>query len=770
MKKFYLLLLIFINTLNLFADDILLRYWKDDDKIAAFDHQQFAYDWQFQRFDISAPCKLKSTTIYLLGETSIVDVVILGQQGGNSIPFVFSATGKNILASTQIQFQGSTEPVPINLTFDTPIEFDGDQCFVGVRIDNVEKTKFLTGLTEVPPSCQTKEGDKYGYQYLLNITDTNKVWATANFSYLCNLIVEYTYSGSKAYLTDRTLSEGISPNMSVTSVAWGDVNNDDYLDVLVNGRLFINQGKGSGFKETTSKAGLSGSPSANGFIDFDNDGDLDIIFLNSDTLGTTLSKLYINDGSGNFTSKDINLPGFRGVSAFSIADVNNDKYPDIFVAQSWSSTPQFPLQNYLLLNNKNNTFTIKGGVCQSPTSRRTLGTQFVDFDDDGDLDLYVSNYYQDWDELWENKGDLVFTNVIQAKAIDILTYNGKNYSNWGVGVDWYDYDNDGDMDLMLPQYCPANLLPLGFQGTTIYNNKNANFTNTWDQQLGASGLGIEFEETQSGGAWGDFNNDGLADLIFTTDYGCRYIDLYKQLPNHHFQNVTYEWGLNRIVTGDDAIWVDYDNDGRLDLSMSLDRKYKLFKNTANTENNWVEIDLRSEETNYFAIGAKVKVYAGGKIYAQEVNAGRGRGMQKPARLHFGLGTDDFIDKVEVRWPGSKTYITYNDIKANQINKIIQKSVSVEELSNNIEKSSLEITGANPLNDVLQFSFKLVSSDYVDISIYDLQGKLVQNVYSNYISGGKYNFNTNTTNLNSGYYILKLSSNKFSSQKAFIIQR
>ena len=83
---------------------------------------------------------------------------------------------------------------------------------------------------------------------------------------------------------------------------------------------------------------------------------------------------------------------------------------------------------------------------------------------------------------------------------------------------------------------------------------------------------------------------------------------------------------------------------------------------------------------------------------------------------------------------------------------------------------MEITGANPLNDVLQFSFELVSPDYVDISIYDLQGKLVQNVYSNYISGGKYNFNTNTTNIKTGYYILKLSSNKFNSQKAFIIQR
>jgi hypothetical protein len=770
MKKSFLLLFIIVNSLNLFADDNLLRYWKDDDKIAAFDHNQFAYTWQFQRFDIMAPCKIKSTTIYLVGENSIVDVVILGHQGGNAVPFVFSTVGKNVLASSEIQFSGSTEPVPINLNFETPIDFDGDQCFVGVRIDNVEKTRFLTGLTNVAPSCQSSDGGTFGYQFLLNINDTNRVWATGTYSYLCNLVVEYLYASSKGYLSDRTLSEGISPNMSVSSVAWGDVNNDDFLDVIVNGRLFINQGKGNGFKETTTKAGLSGTPAANGFIDVDNDGDLDIIFLNSDPNGTSLSKLFINDGTGNFTSKDINLPGFKGVAAFSIADVNNDKYPDIFVAQSWVNDVQYPLQNYLLLNNKNNTFTIKGGVCQSPTSRRTLGTQFVDYDDDGDLDLYVSNYYQDYDELWENKGDLVFTNVIQSKAIDLITYEGKNYSNWGVGVDWYDYDNDGDMDLMLPQYCPATILPFGFQGTTIYNNKNANFTNTWDQQLGASGLGIEYEETHSGGAWGDFNNDGLADLVFTNDVGCRYVDLYKQLPNHHFQNVTYEWGLNRIVSGDDATWVDYDNDGRLDLAMSIDKKFKLFKNNANTENNWVEIDLRSEETNYFAVGAKVKVYAGGKVYTQEVNAGRGRAMQKPSRLHFGLGNDDFIDKVEVRWPGSKTYLTYNDIKSNQINKILQKSVSVEELSNNADNYFLKLKGRNPVNDILQFSFGLVNPDYVEISVFDLRGKLVQNVFSNYISGGQYNFVANTTNLPSGYYFLKLSSSKYVNQTAFIIQK
>jgi hypothetical protein len=774
MKKFiyFYFLFLFISQ-QVYSDDYVIRYWNDNDQIAIFEHNSFKYTWQFQRFDIPSPCKIKAYTLYLSGKPANVKVVLLGHQGGSPIPNLFMSSGKNVLSTEQFQFQGSQKPIPITITLQTPIDFYNDQCFVGFYTDDPDSTYFNTTVTNVNPSCQSPEGGTFNYQTLTDFksVDSTYNWRVGSYAYFCDLVVEFIWGNTKGYFPNRTVTSGLSPSLTDSTIAWGDINNDGYLDVLIGGRLYLNTQDG-GFKEITTKAGLSGKPAANAFIDVDNDGDLDIIFLNSNPQGTSLSKLYLNDGNGNFVGKDINLPAFRGVSAFSIADINNDGYPDIFIAQSWSTDPPNLLSNYMLINNKNNTFTLKGGLCQTPVARRTLGTQFVDYDDDGDLDLFVTNYYLEQDELWENKGDLVFTDVAADKAIDMLTYQGKTYSNYGMGVDWYDFDNDGDLDLMLPQYCPTNFIALGFQGTTIYRNSNGKFTNTFDFQKGASSLGIEYEEAQSGGACGDIDNDGLVDLILTTYYGCRYVDLYKQNTDHTFSNVTFEWGLNRIATGDDAAWVDFDNDGRLDLAMSMNRNFALYKNLYNPTipNNWLELDLRSEVGNSQAIGAKVKVYTPERVYTQEVTAGRGRNIQKPSRLHFGLGNSNVITHVDVRWPGSKTYLTYYNIKINEINKIVEKSVSVEENKDLINHNSLNIVGANPINDRLQIEFQTAKNNYVKLALYDLQGNQVSNIMTQYLNPGKYNIINNVQNLPVGIYFVRLTADGENLYKTIIINR
>ncbi len=554
--------------------------------------------------------------------------------------------------------------------------------------------------------------------------------------------------------------------MSNNTVAWGDIDSDGNLDLLVTGNLYQYKPT-TNYKNITTKAGLTGTPMANAFIDIDNDGDQDILFLNA---SPAKCRIYINDGFGNFTGQDLSLPWLYNVSGFSIADVDNDHYPDIFVTQSWSTYPS-ALPNYFLLNNQKGSFTLKGGLATTSTPRRSRGCAFVDFDNDGDQDLFVSNYYQEQDELWENKGNLTFVNVAGNKQIDIFNYDGKSYANYGNGVDWYDFDNDEDMDLLVPQYAPSQYLALGFQGTTLYRNNNANFTNTWNTTDLKSGLGITYEETHSGGAFGDIDNDGLVDLLLTTSNGCRFIDLYKHNYDHTFSNITFEWGLNKIVTGDDLCWADYDNDGKLDLAFSEDRKFKLFKNTYSSQNNWLELDLTTENANYFAIGAKVKIFVPGKIYTQEVTAGRGKNMQKPGRLHFGLGSAEDIEDVQVKWPGAKDYVSYYNIKINQINKIHDKYVSVEDLEQYSENTFLRIIGPNPStsNLVAEFGISKNNSD-TDISIFDLQGNRLETIVSDKYSQGTYKLDINTLKFSPGSYFLRLTANGKSEIKSFVIQR
>jgi ASPIC and UnbV. len=311
------------------------------------------------------------------------------------------------------------------------------------------------------------------------------------------------------------------------------------------------------------------------------------------------------------------------------------------------------------------------------------------------------------------------------------------------------------MDLLLPQFAhPANAA-YGFRGTTIYKNQNGNFTDTYDSQIGGSSLGITYEETHAGAAWGDFDNDGLADFVITTYYGCRYIDLYKQTPDLKFKNVTYEAGLNRIVTGDDACWADYDNDGKLDLAMSIDRKFKLFKNYwSETNNNWVKLDLRSNKSNKFAIGARVKVYAGGKTYMQEVGAGRGQKMQKPYVLHFGLSQAQSIDKIEIRWPKSKEYVTYTNIPINQITKIVEEGVGVEQSDLNFS-NYIHLTKSIIGNEDLEIEFGIVKSHNLLFEIVDLQGNVVISENLGNYNIGDYKHTIKIDKLQSGTYFVRL---------------
>lgn len=758
---------------NLISHEVTLKYWKEDDKLTYYLSEGqgvFPYTHQFQRFDIPAPCYIKSMRIYLFGEISNVTVYLLDHQAGSNLPQVFVYSGKGILGAAQFQFPGAKQqPLPMDINFPEPVYFDGDQLYIGVAIENRTKTFFISSLTEITPFCQSQDGGNFFYQTFANYnaTDGGQLWAAAPRVFLAELKVEFAMSSPKSYLLDRTGTAGLPSTLPQSSIAFGDINGDDYQDLLINGRLFLNSK--DGYKEITSQAGLSEIPQGNFFIDINNDGQLDIIFLFESADGLKPMVLFFNNGDNTFTRKQTSLPGFRSVSGFAVADVNNDNYPDFYVTQLWNPYPN-PFPNYMFINDGKGGFKLAGGLCQTTINRRSRGCQFVDFDDDGDLDLYVTNYYQEPDELWENKGDLVFVEIANLKAIDVFSKDGKNYSNHGTGVDWYDYDNDGDMDLLLPQFAHPQNVALGFRGTTLYKNQKGAFTDTYDSQIGGSSLGITYEETHAGAAWGDFDNDGLADFVITTYYGCRYIDLYKQTPDLKFKNVTYESGLNYIVTGDDACWADYDNDGKLDLAMSVDRKFRLFKNYwSETNNNWVKLDLRSNKTNKFAIGAKVKVYAGGKVYTQEVGAGRGQKMQKPYVLHFGIGQSQKIDKVEIRWPNEKVYLTYQNLPINQITKIVQEGVGIEEIES-IQHNFLKIVNQFTTTDNLEFEFGISKPSNINLDIVNLQGNVLISDKLGQFYKGEYKHTFDVAKLQSGTYFIRLSVDEFTLLDKFVVVR
>ncbi|OGU60853.1 MAG: hypothetical protein A2X64_04620 [Ignavibacteria bacterium GWF2_33_9] len=767
MKKIYILLLILISGAQLFAEDVVLKYWTEADQPTYFTREGFLYTWQFQRYELDQPCKIKEMTITLFGEPSAVTIVLIGNEGRNALPQYFMYTGKDVLAFSQFQYAGSTQPATITLPLQTPIEYIGEQVFIGVKIDNPDKTFLLTATTELQPSCTSENTGNYGFQVLADdqAASINEMWRVAGYTYLSTLTVEY--SGTKyGYLSDRTLSTGLLPSLTNETVAWGDYDQDNNLDLLATGKLYRYM-PGTEFKDATTTAGITGTPQANAFIDIDNDMDLDILFLNG---YPEKCKIFINDGFGNFTANELNMPAFMQISGISIADVNNDSYPDLFVAQSYNASNN-PYANYLFINNKDNTFTVKNGACVTNPSRRSVACSFVDYDNDGDQDLFVTNYFQEPDELWENRGNLTFVNVATDKSIDIFQFDSKYYANSGTGTDWYDFDNDNDMDLLISQATYPQLIPRGYQGTTLYRTNNGSFLNTWNTTEYKSNLGIEYDDSHSGGAFGDIDNDGLIDLLISVQNECHYESLLKHNADHTFINVSFEWGLSRITADNDACWADYNNDGHLDLVSSDNGKLKLYKNTYTTNNSWVEIDLTDGNGNYFAIGARVKIYVSGKIYTQEVNAGRGKKMQKPTRLHFGLGTASAIEDVKVRWPGKTDWVSYPGVKINQINKIHNEHVSVDELDGLSSGDNLSIIGPNPSSTYLAAEFNIGKNNSdISIDLFDLKSNLVENILIGKYDKGNYKLNLTTEKYAPGSYFLRLSNNGVSQIKSFVIIR
>lgn len=685
--------------------------------------------WYMARFDLPAPGFVHSVNIKLDG-TGEGKMRIFGHEGGSP----YAELEKDLI--DPITFSKSEKGIEfVEVELPEKLWLDNNQFFVAIDVTGSDLSPMRSGQ-QIPATCTSSNGGTYVPTILAvpgNHAYYEHLWSTINFPMIVDVEMEYPSKTSGAYLKDVTEEKGLPTDMSTKSVAWGDYNQDGILDLLVAGRLFQNQ-MGKDFLEITGPTGLNGAARANCFIDMNNDGLDDIIIFH------TKNHLYINNGDGSFTATELSIPEFPSISSFSIGDVNDDGFPDLFIGQLWGKYP-VPGTNYLFLNNQNNDFDDGtkriypdyDGTTNYPANtecdpdnsatwlsgnnraRRSRGSQFVDFDEDGDLDLYVVNYFLESDEFYENNGDGTFTDIIAAKKID----RQNTGSNHGTGVDWADYDNDGDMDLLLSQFShPWGQIKFDHRGTTVYRNSGApnfDFTDVGQES------GIQFEETHAGSAWGDVNNDGLVDFITTTYYGCRYIELYSQNSEGNFDLGTYLYGLENTVTGEDAVWVDYDNDGRLDLCVGEGGKFRLYKNTSPIyHRRFIEFDLVAKDENKKAIGAKVKVTTNdGSTYYQQVVSGRGQRMMKPLRLHFGLNEAAKIEKVSVTWPSGEK-AEYTDINLNRIYTLKEDG---SKSLNLVEKTSHENNVSvypNPSSGVFQVES---TTPLTRIELYSIDMKL-----------------------------------------------
>jgi hypothetical protein len=453
--------------------------------------------------------------------------------------------------------------------------------------------------------------------------------------------------------TDVTAKAGLSTPCFAMGGAVGDYNNDGWPDLYVTclggNVLYKNNGDGT-FTDVTAKAGVADGRWSAGaaFGDYDGDGFLDLMVSNYvdfhlDDLpgfGTAPNckyrgidvqcgprglkgagdALFHNNGDGTFTevakSAGVSDPnGYYGMGVVW-ADFNNSGRPDIYIAND--STPSFLYKN--LGNGKFKEIGLESGtaVSQDGSEQASMGIAIGDYNHTGRPSIYTTNFSDEYDDLYRNDGNWNFTDVSYQSGIALPSLP---YVKWGTA--FADFDNDGWLDLIAVSghvYPQVDSLPSGggYREPKLLhlNQTDGTFCDAGD----LAGPALQERHVSRGLAVGDLFNDGNVD----------------------------------VVVGD------------------LDGAPMILRNRGVSGRHWVSFDLAGTKSNRMAIGARVKLVAGGVTQTDEVHSGGSYLSQNDTRLHFGLGSAQKIDRVEIRWP-SGAVETLTALAANQFYSVLEGS-------------------------------------------------------------------------------------------------
>ena len=439
-------------------------------------------------------------------------------------------------------------------------------------------------------------------------------------------------------VTERAGLQGVGYGMGV---AVGDYDNDGFEDLYVTAyggnKLYHNNGDGT-FTDVTQKAGVGGSgwSTSAAWVDLDGDGFLDLVVLRY--LDWDFDDVWCGE----------HKPGFRAYC-----------HPDYFKLIS-------PLVYH---NNGDGTFTELAAKLGLARPGKGLGLAIADYDRDGKIDMFVANDSM-VEFLYHNKGNGTFEEVglLSEVAVDI---DGRTYA--GMGVDFADYNNDGLPDIVVTDLANQRyaLYKNNGDGSFSYASTSSGMSR---MSLAHSGWGVRFL---------DYDNDGWKDLLIAQGHDLDTIELTS--PGLHYREpmlLARNTGKGFVdvsaLSGEvfRQSWVargmaigDLDNDGRLDTVVTTNDgpAYVLHNETATT-NHWILLKLVGHKSNRDGMGAEVKIVTANGPQFATVTTASSYLSSSDKRVHFGLGKENVIREIEIRWP-SGIRQNLKDVKADQILQI-----------------------------------------------------------------------------------------------------
>jgi hypothetical protein len=446
--------------------------------------------------------------------------------------------------------------------------------------------------------------------------------------------------------TDVTKRAGLAGNLGAgvfkTGVAVGDYDNDQDLDLYVTAfgpnALYRNNGNGT-FTDVTSTAGVAGERSewstSTGFFDFDRDGDLDLYVANyldyrlddNPYCGLTKAgyrmychptmfdgiadRLFRNNGNGTFTDVSrpagIANPAGKGLGV-TFCDFDRDGDSDIYLAND-------TVRNFLYRNNGDGTFLDVAygagvGFDSNGKPQAGMGVDCADVDGKGFPDIFVTNFSEELNTLYMNRGDGIFEDGTVSAGL------GSGFVPLGFGTKMFDVDNDGDLDIHVTNGHVIDNIAL-YQPKLSYAQKDL---------------------------------------------------LYENVAGGRFRDVSAEGGpaLQAERVGRGLAVADFDNDGSLDVVISsLGQRPALLRNQGVQRGNWIAIRARGSKSNAFGLGATVEVLTSAGRQVREINNVASYLSSNDIRLHVGVGAASIVQQIEIRWPSGVRQIL-NNVAVNQV--------------------------------------------------------------------------------------------------------
>jgi hypothetical protein len=467
------------------------------------------------------------------------------------------------------------------------------------------------------------------------------------------------------------------PAYTITGQAWGDYDDDGFEDLyLTDGfganTLYRNVGNGtfviSPVSESVSLPDIASGGAT--FVDYDNDGDQDLLVLTNG-----VDKLFLNTGS---TFVDVTASAglvHEGIGESAAwGDFNGDGYLDLYITNFRGITFGPLDQDHLYLNDGDGSFS---NVSALLDIQRMLGpafaVTFMDYDDDGDQDIYVINDKFFGNVLWRNDGpgcDLwCFTDVSVA--------SGANRPIEGMGIAVGDYDLDGDDDLYFSGDGEMALLQSQLaQGSPVYSEVTVP-------------AGVDVYAEGWGSVFVDFDNDGWEDLFLSTsnDQEGRTDRVFRNTGEGDFDDVSDSSGASDEAISMGVAYADYDRDGRVDLLVgNFYATYRLYRNTSDA-GDWLSVRLTGAgPVNRDAVGAvAVLELSDGRMLRRRVHIGSSFGADHQRDLHFGLGKASPVS-LNIRWPdGTQKTLTTLPINT----RIIQVYTDESDNADSIMSSGFE---------------------------------------------------------------------------------